>query len=361
MLHAKKKCANILNMKAIIKKNLEKSKPIQLENYCATKHNFFDIFPADEHDFNDTDYTKYFYFDKEEAHLFLNDFLKFVVENYHINMFRADSYFSVIDEFEKYLEKHGVYYYNRTMVGISMSAKNNVALFKIFKALNPSIMANEVKNPTIFAFGEVDTSRDYNLDFFKNLQQKLDGYTYSKKFSIEPLLKQEVEQILGVFKGRKFVGELPFFLNPSYKNARVARARVITDLEDENLVKSWVVSTLNNRKVVALINLVRCDKKFRLNIICDCEYYDIDFKYVLEFVSKYAIDVLGAKKISCYNDNTELAYSLINSGLTLAGYKPDYIMEAGEGGYSKIEYNLSAENYADKQLEPNTNIIFFVF
>lgn len=348
-------------MEAIIKKNLEKSKPIELENYCETKHNFFDIFPADEHEFCGTNYTKYFYFDKGEAEIFLNDYLKFVVRNYHINMFRADSYYSVVDEFEKYLIKHNVYYYNRTMVGISMSAKNNVALFKILKALNPTIMTNDIQKPSIFAFGEVDATKDYKLDFFDYLEQKLDGYTYSKKFVVEPLIKPEVDQILGVFKGVRFVGELPFFLNPSYKNARVARAGVITDLANDNLVKSWVVSTTNNHKVVALISLVREDKKFRLNIISDCEFYDLDFKSVLEFVSKYAFDVLGATKISCYNDNTELAYSSVNSSLTLAGYKPDYMLQAGEDGYSKIEYNLSVENYTGKQIAPNTNLILFTF
>ena len=46
-------------MEPIIKKTLEKPQK-ELENYCNTTHNFFDIFPRDEYDFNGKPYTHFY-------------------------------------------------------------------------------------------------------------------------------------------------------------------------------------------------------------------------------------------------------------------------------------------------------------
>lgn len=347
-------------MEPIIKRVLENPKPTELINYCNTKHEFFEIFPADEYDFSNKGFTKYFYFDRTEAEIFLNDFLKFVVRNYKINMFRAEKYYSVVDAFGKYLAKNNVFYYNRTMVGISMSVKNNLALYKILKALNPTICVNDETKPAVFSFGEVDEDEPYALDFFNYAEEKLDGYNVSNKYIIEPLVSADINLLKGVFKGVKHVGELPFFINPNYRNIKQSRNKILS-LIDSDIKKAWCISTMQDKSIVAFVCITTGDKQHDLNIICESEYYDLEFNKVLQFIANYSFDNLGVQKLVCFNDNVELAYSTINSSLTVAGFKPDYLQETGEGGYSKINYILKKSDYEFKKLETNKSLIIFNF
>lgn len=344
-------------MEPIIKKTLEKTK-IELKNYCATKHNFFDIFPEDEYDFSGKDYTHYFYFDREEAQCYFEDYCKFIVRNYQINMFRIDNYYSVIEQFAKYLEKHHVFYNNRTMVGISMSVKNNLALFKILKALQPSLQVNDPEKPVIFAFGEVD-DKPYTLPFFDYLEQKLDGYQYLKKYVVEPLVDEDLATLSSIFKGVKYVGDPLFIVNPNYKNVKLARNKIMADFIGTGALKTWCISY--NGVIVAFANIVPDEKLHKLNILCNSEHYDLDFKNVVEYISIYAFENLGVSKLVCFNDNVEMSYSAVNSSLTIAGFKPNYLSETGERGYSKIEYSLNKADYEFKKIEPNKSIIKFSF
>ena len=347
-------------MEPIIKKTLEKPQK-ELENYCNTTHNFFDIFPRDEYDFNGKSYTQYFYFDKKEASLYFNDYKKFIVKNYQINMFRADHYYSTIDQFAKYLEKHNVYFNNRTVVGINMSVKNNLGLAKILKALDQSVMFNDPQKPVIFSFGEVDVNKPYALDFFDYAEQKLNGYYYDKNHIIEPLVGSDLVRLKGVFRGEGYVGELPFFINPNYKHAKTARTMVLNNFVESTLVMSWVVSNTATNKIVSLVGIIKQDNSYALKIICDSEYYDISFSDVVGFIAKYAFKNLGVTKLTCFNDNIELAYSTLNSSLTVAGFKPNYLQEAGEHGYSKIEYVLNSSDYTDKELANKKSKLVFNF
>lgn len=346
-------------MEPIIKKTIEKK--VELDNYCNTKHDFFEIFPSSEYDFTGGEYLSYFYFDTEEARLFLDDLKVFVVRNYRINMFRIGIYYDIIKQFEKYLVKHRVFYFNRTMVGISMSINNPSALYRILSVLDPKIQVNDKDDPLVFAFGEVDGNKEYNLQFFNYLESKLKGYNYSKKYIIEPLLACDINSLKSVFKGEKYSGELPFFINPNYKNVKSARAKLIADFIDEKSEFAWCVSTTNNDEIIALVNIVRDGGTGNINILCNSSYYDLDFKEVIKFVSYYAVNNLGFEKLVCFNDNVELSYSTINSSLTVAGYKPNYLQETGEKGYSKIEYSLKKSDYEFETMEENKLVIRFNF
>lgn len=346
-------------MEPIIKKTIEKS-PIELKNYCNTVHTFSTLFPADEFDFSETDFTHFFYFDNEEAQIYFNDFKRFVVRVFQINMFRTGLYYDVVEQFAKYLAKQHVFFFNRTMVGISMSVKNNNALYRILMALDPTLQVNDEKNPLVFAFGEIDQNRDYSLPFFSYLEKKLKGYNYSKKYIIEPLVEDDLNRLAGVFKGVKYVGNTPFFLNAGYKNVKMARSKILSDfLTDASF--TWCVSLTADDSIVALINVVTVDGGAKLNILCDSGYYDLDFKEVLKYVSNYTFQQLGANKITCFNDNVELSYSLINSSLTVAGFKPNYLQESGANGYSKIEYTLKKSDYEFEEFEQNKLVIRFNF
>ena len=101
-----------------------------LKNICNTTHDYNAIFPKDKFDFSDTDFEYYLYFDEDEARVYLLDFLRFINDNYEKKSFSLINFDLIMNEFSKYLMRHKVFFYNKTLMGLRLSANNKEMLIK---------------------------------------------------------------------------------------------------------------------------------------------------------------------------------------------------------------------------------------
>ena len=324
-----------------------------LKNYFNTDRDFSKLFPEENFNFVASEYTHFLYFDKEEAKDYLLDFMLFIKTFYGKEVFSYSNYFSIMDEFKKYMESNKVFLYLKTKMGLKIANYNNDLLVDELKKLfGKEYILSDEKN---IAFGNIlNNKNDFTYPFFDYLLKKLDGYN-NYKYLVEPILNDEIEKIRKFFKGSKY-NKSPFFLKTSNKEMKkILLDKLVTSSPNEVFCVSK--NNVNICLIIATINNNICD----LSILCDNECYDSELAYPISFISNHLFKKYDLKKIVTVNENKDLAYSGINSALMMSRFKPDYSLNSEYDGYSKIKYELDQNENQNNEIIVDTTLIHFEF
>lgn len=329
-----------------------------LKNYFPSKRDFLELFPKDNFNFASSEYTHFLYFDKEEATAYLKDFLLFVHKFYKCEVFSFANFYSIFDEFKKHLEFHNVYFYIKTKMGLGIANHNNELLLSTLKNLFGE--QNFLGDSKKIAFSEkVLDSSTYNYEFFDYLTEKTKGYNHYK-FIIEPLVQEDIDDIRNYYRGTPYYKELPFYLNPQNPYWKDIKTCILEKIVGSTPAKLYGISDENGTPkmlIIAEIDGSKCD----INLICDSEYYDSDLSHAIDFVCNDLFTTFDVDKITTINHNKGIAFSGINSALTISHFKPDYSLSSEFNGYSLIRYELTKESNADNELLIDNSIIKFAY
>lgn len=316
-----------------------------LKNAFNSERDFSALFPKENFDFSATEYTHFIYFAKEEATEYLTDFLLFIKTYYNEEVFSYENYYSIFNEFNKYCDRHNIFLYTKTKMGLSLANNSNELLLNELQNLfgNNMILGNELN----IAFNSLilKGKKTYTYPFFDYLTEKTRGYN-NHKFIIEPLINEDFEKIRNYYKGVPYKGILPFYLDPNNSNWKEIKNILLNDVVSTTPNKAYIIAEQNKTIVCFVIANVNIDK-CNLNILCDSEYYNSELSFAIDFICRDIFEEFNVEKISTINENIELAFSGINSALTISHFKPDYSLESNHNGYSKIKYDLTKETNAD--------------
>lgn len=329
-----------------------------LKNYFNSDREFVKLFPSEDFDFSTSKYTHFLYFDKEEASAYLLDFMLFIKAYYKAEVFSYANYYSILNEFKKYMDNNNIFLYLKTKMGLKIANYNNELLLHELKQLfgNNHFVGNE--NNIAFSETLLKDKKEFTYNFFNYLIEKLNGYN-NYKFIVEPLTKSNKDSICNYFKGVKYESTPPFFLNSERNYAKETKKLLLDKLLNDGTQKIYSISKDNTCKCLIIANIINsvCD----LSIICDSEYYDSDLSYPIDFICRNLFDNYDIKKIITINDNKGIAYSGINSSLIMSRFKPDYSLNSELNGYSKIKYELSKEDSLEIEQHIDNSLIQFVF
>jgi len=330
-------------------------KSVNLINYCNTARNFGELFPAKEFSFKGYNYTHFLYLDREEGVMFLQDFINFIFQYYNAEVFSYDIFFDVLREFEKYLDENNVFFYNKTKMGMEICTN-----YKSLYACLQSVFGaqNFVQDGKRVAFNKIiATSSEYNFEFFNYLQEKLNGYNINS-FVVEKLSQESLEHMRGFFKGNKYCNKIPFFLDNNASEFKAYKSIMISHLFDCDDT-FYAISALN-KDIIGLVIAHVAGGKCELTIIVDYDFYDTNLHEALDFIYYDIFTNSDIAKITTINNNKGMAFSAINSALSISKFSPDYSLDSLNNGYSQIKYELSRsdfEEYVTPVLNKN-NIIF---
>lgn len=330
-----------------------------LKNAFDSERDFASLFPNDNFDFSKSEYTHFLYFSKEEATEYVKDFLLFVKSYYNMEVFSYDNYFSVFDEFKKYCDNHKIFLYTKTKMGLSLANYNNNLLINGLQTLfeETSLLGNE-KN---IAFSEsiIKNKESFTYPFFYYLYDKVKGYN-NYKFIVEPLIHEDLDKIRNYYKGTPFKEEPPFYLNPNNPYWKEVKSTILNLIVSTEPTKVYTISEPKG-SVVGLVIANISNDKCDMEIICDSEYYNSDLSYPLDFICGDLFDNYPIEKIITTNNNKGIAFSGINSVLTISRFKPSYNSDPTFNGYSKIKYELTKDTHKESEVISNNSIIKFTF
>lgn len=326
-----------------------------LKNYFTSDRDFLSLFPEDNFNFNESKYSKFLYFGKEEALAYLKDFLLFIKKYYKREVFSFQNYFSIFDEFKKYLDKNNIFFYAKTKMGLNIANYSSELLLKTLKHdFGDELFLGDDKK--IAFSSQLSLPESFTYSFFDWLCEKLDGYN-NYKCTVEPLLKDDIENIKNFYKGIEYPGKLPFFLDTTKSTWKDFKNIILSDLVSDSPDKVFLIS--KNLTPVALVIAKVVKTTCDLTIICDNDYYDSDISYPLDFICDEIFEKLGVSKIVTINNNRGIAYSGINSCLVMIHFKPDYSLGSDYTGYSKIKYELTYDDNKETSKYLDNSIIKF--
>lgn len=329
-----------------------------LKDYFNSGHDFFSLFPEENFDFSESNYTHFLYFDKSEGEAFLLDFLLFVKNFYKKEVFYYDNYFSVLEEFKKFMEENNVFFYSKTKMGLDIANNNNESLLNTLKNLfGASHFASDEKK---IAFNDVvlNSKESFTYDFFNYLLEKLDGYN-NGEYIVEPLLEKDLLKIRNYYKGFPYNGKLPFYLDPKNSHAKETKAILIDKLVAASPEQVYAIS--KDGTTLALVIVDISNNVGNVDIVCDSDYYDSQLDSAISFISHHLFEKYDISKITTINQNKGISFSSINSALVIAQFKPDYSLESNLDGYSKIKYELLRDGLEDREIKINNSIIKFCY
>lgn len=329
-----------------------------LKNYFNSEHSFFDLFPEEDFDFTNSNYTHFLYFDKLEGKQFLLDFLLFVKKYYNNEVFYYENYFSILNEFKKHLENNNVFFYTKTKMGLDIANGNNEYLLNKLKSLFGE--THFVGDSKKIAFNEVviKDKTSFTYDFFNYLIEKLNGYNYAN-YLIETLSNNTLNKIKNYYKGIPYGENLPFFLDTTKPYTKETKKFVIENIVTVNPIKVFAVSKDNICVSIIVVNIN--NNVAELKILCDSEYYDTQFDEAINYICYYLFNNFEISKISTINENKGISFSGINSSLVIAQFKPDYSLDSNNDGYSKIKYEISKDSFEESYVKLDNSIIKFNF
>lgn len=329
-----------------------------LKNAFNSERDFSALFPKENFDFSNTNYTHFLYFAKEEAEEYVKDFLLFIKTYYNEEVFSHENYYSIFNEFMNYCENHNIFLYTKTKMGLKLTNNsNNLLLNELQNLFGHNVILGDESN---IAFSEsvLNGKTEYTYQFFNFLTQKMKGYN-NHSFIIEPLLVEDIEKIKNYYKGVPYKGPLPFYLDPNGPDWKETKNILLSKVVSDTPSKAYVIAQ-QNKKIVCLIIANVDNDKCSMTIMCESEYYNSNLSDPITFICRDIFNEFNISKISTINENTGLAFSGINSVLTIAHFKPDYSLQSDLNGYSKIKYELTKETNAELEIKVNNSLIKLV-
>ena len=339
-------------MEAVVKKHVDLRRK-KLNNYInIVEREFDDIFSREDYSFVNTKYKHFLYFGKEECRAFLQDYINFINRAYNTDVFALSHYYSIIDNFSKYLDANNVYFKYQTLTGVKLINHDGSELVKTFqKLVSPLIIGNDKENPTRIAFGNITNNDAYTFEFFDLMEKKAKLYYNVSNYLIEPLFKEDVKGV-----ERKFMGEQikqdnpPFYLNFADRSHKEIKSLILQNfftLTVGDMV--WSIFDKELEKEIALVSITDIEKdKATINIVCESEYMNADFSKAIKQITYHVFTKTTLKKLLTVNHNKGLAYSNLNTCLIIAKYLPDYSTAPSEDGYTFINYSATKDKILEE-------------
>ena len=243
-------------------------------------------------------------------------------------------------------------------MGLNVANNNNALLLNTLQNMfgNNLVLGND--NNIAFSEEIVVNKNSYTYPFFNYLTEKTRGYN-NYKYIVEPLVKCDYEKIRSFFKGIKYSENLPFYLDCKKPNWQNIKSVLIEEVVTSTPSKAYIIAE-QNQTIVSLIIANINNDKCTLNIVCDSEYYNSDLSHPIDFICRNIFEEFNVSKISTINNNVGIAFSGINSTLTISHFKPDYSLKSNMDGYSKIRYDLSKETNMEADIKIDNSKIKLV-
>lgn len=329
----------------------------KLKNAFNSQRDFLSLFPEDNFDFSSTEYTHFLYFDKDEAIAYLQDFMLFIKSYYKCEVFSYQNYYSIFNEFKKYLDANQIFLYTKTHMGLHVANYSNALLLETLKNLfGKSHFVGDDKK-IAFSDSVIKNKTSFTYDFFNFLTKKVDGYN-NYKFIVEPLLTHDIENIRNFYNGIHYKGSLPFYLDitkPYWKDTKHTLLEYIVGSEP---TKAYAISK-EEGVIIALVAANIKNNTCELTILCNTEFYDSDLSYPIDFICDNLFNKYNISKIVTVNNNKGIAFSGINSTLAISHFKPDYSLNSNFDGYSQIRYELTREINGETTKHIDNSLIRF--
>lgn len=327
----------------------------ELSNYAKniSEHNFFEIFPKDEYDFSNADFTAYFYLGREETKAILTDYFCFLNTAYSHESFSYEHFLSVVNEFIENLESNKVFFNFKTYFGHKI-LNNNVTGFvnECEKLLDVKLESiHNAKYNEFVIPAQLKNINKFNFPFFEFLTRKVEGTLVSDEFVFEPILKEDCEKIQLIYENNVVVPNTPFYINISDKNFKSYRSQVqscvLGMLPKE---KAWTIVNKTGKEIAIVVLSPESDNDVVLNIISDCEL-DSKLALALEVIKDYVYGTMHAGKIIGKNNNDSIAYSNVATAYALAKFDADYSSAVGDNGLTRMQYTYKLKENDINKLE----------
>ena len=330
-----------------------------LKNAFPSERDFSQLFPSDNFDFSKSDHTHFIYFSSEEAVEYVKDYLLFIKSYYNDEIFSYNNYFSVFDEFKKHCENNKIFLYTKTMMGLNLANYSNELLLSCMQSLFGANMVQGNESGIAFNDAILQDKESFTYPFFYYLFDKVKGYNFDK-FIVEPLVNEDLERIRNYYKGVPFKNSLPFYLNPQNPYWKENKTAILNSIVSSTPTKTYNISEASGLTVALVIAEVEKDS-CSIEIISDSEYYNSDLSYPIDFICRDLFDNYEIKKITTVNNNKGIAFSGINSTLTMSRFKPSYNSDTTLDGFSKIKYEITRDTAMDADVIINNSLIKFAF
>ena len=334
---------------------LNSVKSHSLKNIFPSDRNFIELFPADNFDFSGTKYTHFLYFDIEEAKAYLLDFMCFISKFYACEVFSYKNYFSIFDEFRQYLDSQNIFLYTTTRMGFNIANGNKDLLFNTLQKQFGEHLFLEEDDKVAFS-NTLISDKPFNYEFFNYLLEKASSYN-NYLFTVEPLMDVDIKNIRDFYSGHQYNGNKHFFINTEHSYWKHTKEVLLNTIISATPTKAYAISSNGQIIMLAIANVD--GSACNLTLLCDSECYNSDLSYPLDFICDDLFAKYDISKISTINDNKGIAYSGINSILTISHFKPDYSLNSSFDGYSRIRYELTREANSETKQSIENSIIKF--
>lgn len=327
-----------------------------LQNIFPSDRNFLELFPEENFDFSGTKYTHFLYFDVEEGKAYLSDFMRFISKFYSSEVFSYKNYFSIFEEFKKYLDSKNIFLYTSTRMGLNIANNNKDLLLDTLQKQFGEHLFLEDDDKVAFSNSLVSDT-PFNYDFFNYLLEKASSYN-NYIFTVEPLMENDIQKIRDFYSGHSYGDAKHFFVNTEHPYWKNTKEVLLNHIVSSTPTKIYAIS--DNGQIIMLAIAEVDGSTCNLNLLCDSECYNSDLSYPVDFICDDLFSKYDITKITTINDNKGIAYSGINSILTISHFKPDYSLNSSFNGYSRIRYELTRETNSETAQHIDNSIIKFV-